>query len=161
VRAFLLILCLLLAACGSTPGPRYGSDALREPVSCVPYARARSGIMLGGDAWEWWSEASGRYERRQRPAVGSILVLDKTSRLRDGHLSYVTRIVSAREIRVDHANWDSGYRKGRIARDQPVIDVSPRNDWSMVRVWYPPVEALGQTSYPVLGFVGNRSYAER
>ena len=32
-------------------------------LSCVPYARARSGIALRGDAWQWWEAAEGRYAR--------------------------------------------------------------------------------------------------
>lgn len=34
-----------------------------------------------------------------------------------------------------------------------MVDVSPGNDWSLVRVWYPPVSGLGQTNYPTFGFI--------
>jgi hypothetical protein len=34
-----------------------------------------------------------------------------------------------------------------------VVDVSARNDWSSVRVWYPRIDALGGTVFPVRGFV--------
>ncbi|MXP62519.1 CHAP domain-containing protein [Roseomonas sp. M0104] len=154
----LLLPMLLLAACGGTPrGPVLGAAALREPVTCVPYARARSGVDLRGDAWEWWSAAAGLYERSQVPRPGSVMVFARAGRLRDGHLSVVTRVLSRREIRVDHANWASGSGKGRIARDQPVLDVSPRNDWSLVRVWYPPIGGYGSSAYPVDGFVHGRS----
>jgi len=154
-RIWLLALPLLLAACGGggPRGPVLGAAALREPVTCVPYARARSGIDLRGDAWEWWSAAAGQYPRGQAPRPGSVLVLGRAGRLRDGHLAVVTRVLSAREIRVDHANWASGAMKGRIATDQPVQDVSAANDWSRVKVWYPPSRAYGVTSYPVAGFV--------
>lgn len=149
-----LLLLLALAACG-TGRSSLSDDAasLTEPVSCVPYARARSGIRLQGDAWRWWGAAAGRYRRDQAPRPGAVLVLARTSRLPHGHLSVVTRVVSSREIRVDHANWASGAARGRIARDQPVVDVSPRNDWSLVRVWYPPVGALGITSFSAYGFI--------
>ncbi|MBE9604194.1 CHAP domain-containing protein [Acetobacteraceae bacterium H6797] len=131
----------------------FGRD-LSEPVSCVPYARARSGILLQGDAWQWWGAAPAySYSRGSSPRVGSVMVIGRTSRMRDGHVSVVTRIISDREIRVDHANWASGSAKGRIARDQRVVDVSPRNDWSLVRVYYPPINDLGTSNYPVLGFV--------
>ncbi|MDJ0387611.1 CHAP domain-containing protein [Roseomonas sp. E05] len=158
MRRWLLLLSLLLpAACGGTPrGPVLGAAALREPVSCVPYARARSGVDLRGDAWEWWDAAAGLYERGHTPRPGSVLVLARSGRLREGHLSVVTRVLSAREIRVDHANWANGSAKGRIARDQPVVDVSPDNDWSLVRVWYPPVGDYGRTAYLVAGFVHGR-----
>ena len=80
-------------------------------------------------------------------------MIDRTPGMRDGHVAVVTRMVSNREIRVDHANWASGAAKGRIATDQRVVDVSPRNDWSAVRVWYPRIDALGGTVFPVRGFV--------
>ncbi len=124
-----------------------------EPISCVPYARARSGIALSGDAWEWWDAAAGRYQRGSTPRPGSVLVISRTSRLPDGHVAVVTRVVSSREIRVDHANWASGSAKGRIATNQAVVDVSPRNDWSLVRVWYAPSNLLGVTAYPAQGFI--------
>jgi surface antigen len=158
-RAALLAL-LPLAACGTArvaaPGREGGG------WSCVPYARARSGIQLSGDAWRWWEEAAGRYERGRAPRPGSVLVLARTARLPQGHVAVVSRIVSARELRVDHANWGSGAGKGRVARDQPVRDVSPRNDWSLVRVWYPPRGDWGATVWPALGFVHpRRMLAER
>jgi surface antigen len=152
--ALAMLLLLVLAGCASTPAPQPG---LGEPVSCVPYARARSGIQLQGDAWTWWDTAAGRYDRSTTPRPGSVLVINRTSRMRDGHVAVVTRVVSRREIRVDHANWASGAAKGRIATDQRVVDVSPANDWSVVRVWYPRINDLGTTGYPVRGFVHPRT----
>ena len=113
----------------------------------------RSGIPLNGDAWAWWDAAAGRYERGRAPRGGSVLVLMRTSRLPQGHVAVVSRAVSPREIRVDHANWASGAAKGRAARDQPVMDVSPANDWSLVRVWYPRINDWGASSYPSYGFI--------
>lgn len=164
LKCFGLLLFLTLAACGggSGGGPVTGAAALREPVACVPYARARSGIELYGDAGTWWEAASGRYARGAAPRPGSVLVLRPSGRMRDGHVAVVARVLSAREIRVDHANWASGGAKGRIALDQPVLDVSPRNDWSLVRVWYPPVRDYGVTAYPAAGFVhGGQAVAAR
>lgn len=148
---------LLLAACGGAPrGPAAPTGAAVDgsgPWSCVPYARARSGIALRGDAWTWWDAAAGRYDRGGAPRAGSVLVLDRTARLPQGHLAVVSRVVSAREVRVDHANWASGAGKGRVARDQPVADVSAANDWSLVRVWLPRIDGWGASSYPSRGFV--------
>ena len=146
-----------LSACGSNRGGPVpagsGYEASDGYLSCVPYARARSGLDLRGDGWQWWEAASGRYDRGQRPSAGAVLVLQRTARLRDGHVAVVSRVVGAREIRVDHANWASGGLRGRVARDQPVIDVSPRNDWTEVRVWYPPAAVIGNTVFPAYGFI--------
>ena len=51
---------------------------------------------------------------------------------------------------VTQANWVHG----RIARSEPVVDVSPGNDWSAVRVWWEPSGQLGTTVYPTFGFIG-------
>ena len=145
-----------LSACGSTrggPSAGYGYEASDSYQSCVPYARARSGLELRGDGRQWWEAALGRYQRGQQPREGAVLVFQRTSRLRDGHVAVVARVVGPREIRVDHANWASGGLRGRVARDQPVIDVSTRNDWSEVRVWYPPAAVIGNTVFPAYGFI--------
>lgn len=146
---------LFLAACGASrgPSPPGSSAAWSGPWSCVPYARARSGIELRGDAWTWWDAAAGRFERGRAPRNGSVLVLPRTPRLPQGHLAVVSRVVSAREVRVDHANWASGAAKGRVARDQPVMDVSPGNDWSLVRIWLPRIDDWGASNYPSHGFI--------
>jgi hypothetical protein len=77
----------------------------------------------------------------------------QTARLVDGHVAVVSRVMSAREIRVDHANWDSRRGGGPISLDQPVLDVSAANDWTAVRVWYPAGGSLGITIFPTAGFV--------
>ncbi|MBK1658021.1 CHAP domain-containing protein [Paracraurococcus ruber] len=154
MRRLVLLAPLLLAACGTGRTPRSGSAAAGPGTwSCVPYARARSGIALRGDAWQWWEAAAGRYARGRAPRPGSVLVLMRTSRLPQGHVAVVTRLVSAREIRVDHANWASGREKGQEARDQPVQDISPDNDWSLLRIWYPRRGDYGASAWPAYGFV--------
>jgi surface antigen len=155
-RALAMLLLLALAACGSTGGTGPGAAGISEPTSCVPYARARSGIQLQGDAWTWWDAAAGRYQRSRAPQPGSVLVINRTARMQSGHVAVVSRVVSSREIRVDHANWASGAARGRIATDQRVVDVSPANDWSLVRVWYPRINDLGTTAFPTRGFVHPR-----
>jgi surface antigen len=153
-RAFAFGSLALLAGCGGSRGRQVPQPEWQGgDISCVPYARARSGIQLRGDAWQWWDQAAGRYPRSPAPRPGSVLVLARTGRMPQGHVAVVSRIVSSREIRVDHANWASGAAKGRVATDQPVRDVSPRNDWSEVRVWYPRIQDFGGTVFPAHGFI--------
>jgi surface antigen len=109
------------------------------------------------DAWTWWDAANGRYARDRTPRPGSVLVINRTARMRDGHLAVVSRVVNSREVLVDHANWASGAARGRIATDQRVRDVSDRNDWSLVRVWYPRIGDFGTTAVPARGFIHPRT----
>lgn len=129
---------LPLAACAGGGG-----------VECAPYARQVSGIQLYGDAAAWWDQAEGRYARASQPSPGAVLVFRRTGRLPDGHVSTVTQVVSSRDIRVNDANWVHG----RISSDEAIVDVSPGNDWSAVRVWWAPSASLGITTYPTFGFI--------
>jgi hypothetical protein len=61
----------------------------------------------------------------------------------------VTKIVSKREIRVDQANWQN---HGEIDHSTPIMDVSPKNDWSKVRVWDIKSGQYGNV-YDVSGFI--------
>jgi surface antigen len=145
LRGGVVLLALGVSACAGG-GARYGQ---RTSLSCVPYAREVSGIRLEGDAWQWWDEAAGRYERTHWPVPGAVLVFRRHGDMRDGHLAVVSRVVGPDEIMVTHANW----LPGRIDSNQPVVDVSGGHDWSLVRVWWPPVGALGRTVYPTDGFI--------
>ncbi len=166
MRRFLLLLTLSFALTGCAgwfsgpahlhPAPAATTGSSPRVVSagrrleCVGYARKVSAVSIRGDAWTWWHAAKGRYRRGNRPAVGSVLVLKRTSRLRLGHLAVVTRVVGKREIIVDHANW---LNRGRIHLGTPVRDVSPAGDWSAVRVWYTPGRTLGRRTYSAYGFI--------
>lgn len=157
------LLGLFLAACSAgreAAPPRASRPALdasmarivtpAAPLQCVPFTRETTGLAIRGDAWTWWHAAEGRYRRGGEPALGSVLVWTRTARLRRGHLAVVTALVDDRTVLVDHANW---LNRGRIHRNTPVVDVSPRNDWSAVRVWYVPGNALGARSYATRGFI--------
>ncbi len=120
-----------------------------SPLQCVPFAREAAGIEIYGDAWTWWDSAAGRYSRGSKPRMGSVVQL-KVNHAERGHLAYVSEVVSSREIIVDHANW---LNRGKIHRNTPMVDVSPNNDWSQVRVWYTPGGHLGGSTYPVVGFI--------
>lgn len=148
-RAWMLLGLLLLSACGS--GPRVAGLGAATSLECAPFAREATGIQLYGDAASWWDQAEGRYARGQDPVPGGVLVFRRSGRLASGHVSVVSRVLSAREILVTQANWV----RRRVTRDEPVVDVSPRGDWSAVRVWWAPVGALGTGVYPTYGFVAH------
>jgi surface antigen len=152
LRLLLLsVLAWTLSACasggartgGGAAGPRYSG------LSCAPFARELSDIALYGEAASWWGAAAGRYQRDDRPVVGGVLVFRPSSRLPSGHVSVVSRIVGARQILVMQANWVPE----ELDQDQLVVDVSARNDWSEVRVWYPPIGQLGSFAYATYGFI--------
>ena len=121
---------------------------------CVPFARQASGIQIYGDAWTWWSQAKGKYDRGHRPRVGSVIAFAKQDRLRLGHVAVVSRIVEDRVLMLTHANWSrvDGVR-GHAEQDVTVFDVSDDNDWSEVKVWYRDAAGLGGTTYRVNGFI--------
>jgi hypothetical protein len=143
------LLCLALAACGSSGVPGRNDIGASASVECAPFARALTGLSLSGDAADWWRQAAGRYARSQRPAIGSLLVLRRSGRLPSGHVAVVSGVLSRREIMVTQANWVHH----RITEDQPVIDVSKNGDWSLVRVWWPPSGQMGTSAYPAFGFI--------
>ena len=119
-------------------------------LQCVPFARQVSGIDIRGNAWTWWDQAAGRYERGGQPKVGSVMSFKRTGRNPYGHVAMVSKIVSEREVLLTHANWS--YRGG-VERNVRAIDVSPNNDWTDVRVWYGPIGDVGLRSNPTNGFI--------
>ena len=124
-------------------------------ISCVPYARQVSGIMVVGNAWQWWNNAAGQYARGDRPEAGSVLNFRANGRMRLGHVAVVTRVVNAREIIVDQANWPSTGMRGNVSHDVAVVDVSEANNWSAVRVELSGSGKFGSV-YPAYGFIYNR-----
>ncbi len=73
----------------------------------------------------------------------------RSRRLPRGHVAVVSRVLSSRQILVTHANW----AHGEVSLDQPVEDVSAANDWSAVRVWWPPLGRMGETVFATYGFI--------
>jgi hypothetical protein len=126
-------------------------------VQCAPYARDVSGIDLYGAAWTWWNHANGVYDRGNRPVVGAALVFKPKKDMPAGHVAVVTRVLSPREIEVDHANWGPRGLRGKVQHGVRVIDVSDEGDWSAVRVWYPPIRGFGSRAYDIYGFIYPRS----
>ena len=137
-------------------GYAYASGHSGGGIQCVTFARADSGIELSGNASAWWDNAAGVYQRGARPEAGSVLNFRANGSMRMGHVAVVNQVVDSRTIEIDHANWGGpGAVRGGISRDISVVDVSPSNDWSAVRV------ALGHSGefgsiYPTYGFIYNR-----
>jgi surface antigen len=155
----------MLAGCSSVPGAL--DDALSDtgssrdsatmtmldkPMQCVPFARNHSRVNIFGDAYTWWDQAgAAHYPRSSNPTTGAVMVLAGYSSTTHAHVAVVRRIVSSREIRIDHANW---LNDGAVFTDDPVVDVSPDNDWSEVRVFNPRSGSWGSKTYIVQGFIG-------
>lgn len=139
----------VMPACVAAHSPAWAWD---KGPQCVPFARALSSIMLFGDAWRWWSAAAGRYDRGDVPSAGSVLSFLPDARMPLGHVAVVTRVISAREIEIDHANWSF---PGAITRQTPVLDVSENNDWSAVRVGLDDRDHFGSV-YLTNGFIYGR-----
>jgi len=129
---------------------------------CVPFARLVSGIQIFGDAYTWWSQAVGKYEEGFTPRAGAVLCFKPTERMRLGHVAVVSQVLTDRIIQITHANWSpiEGSR-GKIEKDVTLVDVSPRGDWSAVKVWYDPSRDLGGSTYPTYGFIYPDAQARR
>lgn len=146
--AFFLMLAGLFSTAASA------QSLLDYQGQCVPFARNASGIQIYGDAWTWWGQAKGRYQRGQVPKVGAVLAFAKSDKLRLGHVAVVSRIVDKRVLMITHANWSrvNGVR-GYPEQDVTLFDVSDRGDWSLVKVWYRDQKGLGSSIYPAHGFI--------
>ena len=117
-------------------------------IQCVAFARADSDITLPGNAVNWWRNADGVYARGTSPEAGSVLNFRANRRMRLGHVAVVNRILDSRTIQIDQSHWHAN----GISRDVTVIDVSPSNDWSAVRVAVGRGGAFGSI-YPTFGFI--------
>ena len=159
--AGLAVMAAMLAGCAGTgsytqmPSEHGQSLSYTSPgqkaLQCVPYAREHSNVKLYGDAWTWWDQAAGKFPRGSSPGAGSVMVLAEYAGPEHGHVAVVRKLVSSREIRIDHANW---LDDGSIYVDDPVMDVSDANDWSQVRVFNIKSGGWGAKIYPVKGFIG-------
>ena len=161
-----LVTCITLLLCGAA-APAHADSVVglvrQEPaehsgsyphLECVPYARQVSGIRIFGDAHTWWGQAAGRYQRGEKPRVGAVMAFAPHGNMHLGHVATVSRVVDSRTVLLRHANWSPiNGRRGQIENDVRAIDVSDANDWSAVRVWYAPIQALGGTEWPVSGFI--------
>ncbi len=155
--------CLLLLAASAaearntfvTPDSGGGS---RSILQCVPYAREVSGIRLFGDAHTWWGQAAGLYDRGNVPKVGAVMAMQPHRNSTLGHVAMVSGIIDSRTILLRHANWS---QPGLVEDNVKAVDVSERNDWSQVRIWYGPTRSLGTNRWPLYGFIYNDRSGER
>ena len=140
----------MAAVVAFTPGGAFADDYWQ----CVPFARLMSGIQIFGDAWTWWSQAAGKYQTGYVPKAGAVLCFRPNGKMRLGHVAVVSQVLTDRVIQITHANWSliDGDR-GHVERNVTVVDVSPRGDWSLVKVWNDPSHNLGSTTYPTYGFI--------
>jgi surface antigen len=135
----------------------YAASRYRGGISCVPYARQATGMAISGNGGQWWYNAAGLYARSNQPEPGAIMAFPGSGRMRAGHVAVVERVISSREVLIHHANWGGpGIRRGSIMRGVSVIDASPNNDWSAVRVQVGHSNANYGRIYPLQGFIHNR-----
>lgn len=134
---------------------RYAHAGRSYGISCVPFARMESGIVVAGNAWQWWDNAAGTYARGQTPEPGSVLAFRANGHMRLGHVAVIARVVNAREILIDHANWPTAGMRGGVSQAIPVVDVSENNDWTAVRVGLGRGGDFGSV-YPTYGFIYDR-----
>ncbi|MBV9656105.1 MAG: CHAP domain-containing protein [Acetobacteraceae bacterium] len=136
------------------PSPRRGVRTVRASggrLQCVPYARNVSGIEIVGNAFTWWDSAAGVYQRGSAPESGAVLAFRASRTMRLGHVAVVSRVLNGREIEIQHANWGPG-----ISRDVRVVDVSPANDWTAVRVALARESDTFGSVYRTHGFIYDR-----
>lgn len=119
-------------------------------IWCVPFARDITGVALRGNANTWWKQAADQYERGQVPKVGAVMNFSSSKSMPMGHVAVVSKVISEREVLIDHANWV----RNRITTDVLAVDVSEKGDWSRVKVANSG-GTLGRVN-PVYGFIYQR-----
>lgn len=154
IRKALLALAAVCAGAAAQAADGGFDGRIGTGLECVPYARAMSGVQIHGNAWTWWDQARRDYDEGSRPRFGAVLVFKPHGPMRLGHVAVVSKVVGPRILMVSHANWSRiGGVRGQVERDVTLVDVSARNDWSEVRVWWHDGHGLGTTAYPVYGFI--------
>lgn len=121
-------------------------------IQCVAFVRHETGLRIRGNAADWWSKAEGAYDRGNMPEPGAVLSFRPARRMPLGHVAIVRKVIAARAIEIDHAHW-----AGRgIFRNISVIDVSPNNNWTAVRVAIREGGRYGSI-YSTNGFIYDRA----
>ena len=113
-RTYLGSLVVVAALAFSSAGAQ-----AQEYWQCAAFARVFSGIQIFGDAWTWWSKASGHYAKGYTPEAGAVLVFKPQGSMRLGHVAVVSQVLTDRIIQVTHANWSRiGGARGKIEQNE-------------------------------------------
>ncbi|MBS1103709.1 CHAP domain-containing protein [Gluconobacter sp. Dm-62] len=118
-------------------------------IQCVAYAKTASEVVLHGNARDWWYNAAGVYARGSAPQSGSVLNFRAIRRMPLGHVAVVRSVEDSRTIYIDQSHWASN----GVAHNVRVVDVSPNNDWSAVRVALNDRSGRLGSIYPTYGFI--------
>nr|WP_240149238.1 CHAP domain-containing protein [Asaia sp. As-1742] len=121
-------------------------------IQCVAYAKAASDVVLSGNARDWWDNSRGVYARGSAPEPGSVLNFRAIRRMPYGHVAVVRAVEDNRTIVIDQSHW----AQNGVAKNVRVIDVSPNNDWSAVRVALNSRSGTYGSIYPTYGFIYGR-----
>lgn len=121
-------------------------------IQCVAYAKAASDVVLSGNARDWWENSRGVYARGSAPEPGSVLNFRAIRRMPYGHVAVVRSVEDNRTIVIDQSHWG----QNGVAKNVRVIDVSPKNDWSAVRVALNSRTETFGSIYPTYGFIYGR-----
>ncbi|PHI96889.1 hypothetical protein BG621_04060 [Parasaccharibacter apium] len=126
-------------------------------IQCVAYVRQSTNFNIRGNARDWWGRAEGLYARGQLPEEGAVLSFRPTRRMPLGHVAVVRKQIDSRTILIDQSHWNSN----GISRNVRVVDVSPANDWSAVRVALASNDGRLGSIYPTHGFIYARAEGTR
>lgn len=152
-KALILVAALIisLTACATAEA--------KTGWQCAPYAREITPVSLRGNAWTWWQQAEGKYERGTEPKIGAVMVFKRGGKMPYGHVGVVRRVINSREVLLEQANWAARGSEGRgkVTAGDRAIDDSPNNDWSVVRVWHEPSQTFGRGN-AVYGFIYAPAY---
>ncbi|MCX5619194.1 CHAP domain-containing protein [Bombella pollinis] len=122
-------------------------------LQCVAFVRQNTDFNIRGNARDWWSHAEGIYARGTQPEAGAVLSFRPTRHMPLGHVAVVRKQIDSRTILIDQSHWSSN----GVSRNVRVVDVSPANDWSAVRVALAGNDGRLGSIYPTHGFIYARS----
>lgn len=124
----------------------------RHILQCVGFVHQATDFKIHGNARDWWSRAKGLYARGHVPEAGAVLSFRPRRRMPLGHVAVVKSKIDNRTILIDQAHWG----RNIIDRNVRVIDTSPNNNWSTIRVALRGDKSRFGSVYAINGFIYNR-----